>query len=123
MTAEVPTLQLREKTITVATFSGFCVSILITFVSPFMQDADYGNLGARIGFVWGGFSVVAALWTFFYLPETGSRSLEELDELFLAGVSVWKFRKYQTSGFGAQQAEVEHGEPGSALQAKQVEEQ
>ncbi|ETS81532.1 hypothetical protein PFICI_06534 [Pestalotiopsis fici W106-1] len=109
VTAEVPTLQLREKTITVATFAGFCVSILVTFVNPFMQDEGYGNLQGRVGFVYGSFSIAAALWTFFVYPETGFRSLEELDEMFYKGVSVWNFRSYQTSGFGAQLAEVEHG--------------
>ncbi|WYZ43751.1 hypothetical protein EsH8_VII_000187 [Colletotrichum jinshuiense] len=109
VTAEVPTLQLREKTITIATFSGFCVSILVTFINPFMQDSGYGNLQGRVGFVYGSFSIAAALWTFFLYPETGFRSLEELDELFHKKVSVRNFRSYQTSGFGAQLAEVEHG--------------
>ncbi|KAH8884126.1 putative transporter [Thozetella sp. PMI_491] len=107
VTAEVPTLQLREKTIMTATFFGFCVSVLVTFINPFMQDAGYGNLGGRVGFIYGSFSVVAAVWCLFFLPETGSRSLEELDELFEARVSVWNFSKYQTSGFGAQIAVVE----------------
>jgi SP family sugar:H+ symporter-like MFS transporter len=66
-------------------------------------------LGARIGFLWGGFSVVATLWTFFYLPETGFRALEELDELFFKNVGVRQFKKYQTAGFGAQLSAVEQG--------------
>jgi hypothetical protein len=108
VTAEVSSLQLREKTITIATFTGYSVSIMVTFVSPFMQDAGYGNLQGRMGFVWGSFSLVAALWTLLYVPETGFRSLEEIDELFQNKVSVWKFDKYHTTGFGAQVAIVEH---------------
>lgn len=107
MTAEVPTLQLREKTITISTFLGFCVSILVTFVSPFIQDAKYGNLGGYIGFLYGSFSFTAAIWAFLFCPETGFRSLEELDELFQNHVSVWRFRTYETSGFGAELAQVE----------------
>lgn len=99
-----------------ATFSGSCVSILITFVSPFIQSSEYGGLGARIGFIYGGFSFATAMWALFFLPETGSRNLEELDELFQKKVSVWKFSKYQTSGYGAQLAEIEieghSGDPG-----------
>jgi hypothetical protein len=109
VTAEVSSLQVREKTITIATFSGFCVSILINFVSPFIQDPEEGNLGTGIGFIYGGVSMLCVLWCIFFLPETGFRSLEELDELFEKRVSVWKFRKYATSGFGAQQAQVEKG--------------
>ncbi|KAL4738267.1 general substrate transporter [Aspergillus similis] len=107
VTAEVGTLQLREKTITIATFSGFCVSILVTFVSPYIQNAGYGNLGGRIGFLYGSFSFAAAVCTFLFYPETGFRSLEELDELFQRKVSVWRFRTYKTSGFGSELAEVE----------------
>ncbi|KAH8897393.1 putative transporter [Thozetella sp. PMI_491] len=103
VTAEVPSLQLREKTITVATFAAFSTSLIITFVSPYIQAA----IGAKIGFLWGGFSLVTVIWCLLFLPETGFRSLEELDELFEKKVSVWKFSQYQTRGFGAQLAEVE----------------
>jgi SP family sugar:H+ symporter-like MFS transporter len=103
-----PLYSFEKKTITVATFTGFCVAILITFINPFIQDDGYGYLGGRVGFLYGGFSSVAALWTFFVYPETGFRNLEELDELFHKEVSVKNFRKYQTSGFGAHLAEVEH---------------
>lgn len=47
VTAEVPTLQLREKTITIAIFSGFCVGVLSTFLEPFMQNPGYGNLAGK----------------------------------------------------------------------------
>ncbi|KAL6241919.1 hypothetical protein RBB50_011164 [Rhinocladiella similis] len=103
VTAETPSLQLREKTIMVATFTGFCVSVLVTFVSPFIQKA----LGPQIGYVFGGVSAVALIWAIFFLPETGSRSLEELDELFENKVSVWKFKNYKTHGYGAQLAIIE----------------
>lgn len=107
VTAETPSLQLREKSIMVATFTGFCVSVLVSFVSPFIQADDAGALGARIGYVFAAISVIATVWTFFFLPETGSRSLEELDELFQNQVSVWKFKRYQTHGYGAQLAIIE----------------
>ncbi|KAI1841937.1 hypothetical protein JX265_013052 [Neoarthrinium moseri] len=105
--AEVPTLAVREKTVTVATFSGFSTNVLITFVSPFIQDAGYGNLQGKIGFVWGGGSVVAALWAFFVLPELKGRTLEELDELFQKHINVFEFGKYETTGAGATLAVIE----------------
>lgn len=105
--AEVPTLAVREKTVTVATFSGFSTSVLITFVSPFIQDAGYGNLQGKIAFVWGAGSVIAAVWAYFVLPELKGRTLEELDELFQKHISVLDFGKYQTSGAGATLAVIE----------------
>ncbi|VUC27439.1 unnamed protein product [Clonostachys rosea] len=95
VTAEVPTLQLREKTITIATFTGFCVSILITFVNPFLQDEGYAGLGGRIGFLYGSFSFIAIVWTYLIVPETGFRTLEDLDELFQSNVPSSKFKKHQ----------------------------
>lgn len=95
VTAEVPSLYLREKTITIGTFTGFCVSVIVTFVSPYIQDQGYGNLQGRIGFVYGGVSIATVLWGLFVLPETGSRNLEELDELFEKRISVWRFGSYK----------------------------
>ncbi|KAH8703036.1 general substrate transporter [Talaromyces proteolyticus] len=107
VTAEMPSLMIREKSIMTATFCGFCVSIIVTFVNPYIQNAGYGNLQGRIGFLYGSFSFVSAIWTLLFLPETRNRNLEELDELFQNKVSVWKFPKYQTTGYGAQLTEVE----------------
>ncbi|KAK6214311.1 Dolichyl-diphosphooligosaccharide-protein glycosyltransferase subunit dad1 [Pestalotiopsis sp. IQ-011] len=105
--AEVPTLAVREKTVTVATFSGFSTSVLITFVSPFIQDSGYGNLQGKIAFVWGAGSIVAAVWAFFVLPELKGRTLEELDELFQKRVGVMDFGRFQTTGAGATLAVIE----------------
>ncbi|KAL4809091.1 general substrate transporter [Aspergillus unguis] len=101
VTAEVPTLQLREKTITIASFSGFVVNVLVTYISPFIQDAEYAGLEGKIGFIYGGFSVLAFVWAFFVLPELKGRSLEELDELFENRVSTFRFQKYECRGYGS----------------------
>lgn len=53
--SEVGTLQLREKTLTLATFFGFCANLLVTYVNPYMQDAGYGNLQGKVGFVYGSY--------------------------------------------------------------------
>lgn len=46
-TESAPTAH-REKVLAVATFFGFGVSLLITSVSPYIQDPGYGNLGSKI---------------------------------------------------------------------------
>jgi SP family sugar:H+ symporter-like MFS transporter len=38
----------RERVLSVALFVSFGVSLMITSVSPYLQDEGYGNLGARI---------------------------------------------------------------------------
>lgn len=100
-------MQLREKTITLGTFFGFSTSILVTFINPFMQNAEAGGLEGKVGFVYGSFSIFTVIWALFFLPETGHRSLEELDELFREKVSVWQSSKYKAVGYGGQVSKIE----------------
>lgn len=94
---------------TLATFCGFVVNLMIQYISPYLQDAGYANMQGKIGFVWGSFAVVAAVWVAFFLPEMSGRSLEELDELFEKNVSVWKFRRFVTEGIGSEVTALETG--------------
>lgn len=48
ITTEAAPTTNREKVLAVATFFGFGVSLLITSVSPYIQDVGYGNLGSKI---------------------------------------------------------------------------
>lgn len=107
--AEAPTTALRERTMTIATFCGFVVNLLIQYVSPYLQDEGYANLQGKIGFIWGSCAFVAAMWVLFVLPEMSGRSLEELDELFEKRVNVWKFKKFKTEGIGAEVTALEAG--------------
>jgi hypothetical protein len=59
-----------------------------------MQDEGYGNLQGKVGFVYGSFSIIAAIWVALVLPEMKDRALEELDEMFAQGVSTFKFGSY-----------------------------
>lgn len=92
---------------TISTFIGFTVSVIATLVAPYLQNAGYGNLQGKIGFVWGSFSVASAIWTFFFMPELKGRSLEELDELFEKRVNVFRFGSCETFGYGARLTMVE----------------
>ncbi|EMC94423.1 hypothetical protein BAUCODRAFT_35650 [Baudoinia panamericana UAMH 10762] len=98
VTAEVPSTHLRERTVTIATVSGFIVGVLVTYINPFMQNPGYGDLGGKVGFVYGSFSVVAAVWVALFLPEMKGRSLEELDELFAKKVPTFRFGAYKLEG-------------------------
>lgn len=105
-TAEVGTSQLRERTISLATICGFIVSLVITYVNPFVQE-EPGNLGSRIGMVYGSISILSIFFVFFFVPEMKGRSLEELDEMFHSRVPAWASRKYVSTGIGAQITNIE----------------
>lgn len=115
----------REKVLAVATFFGFGVSLLIASVSPYLQDTGYGNLGSKIvcrdysacadiqGFIWGSFSIVTVIWTFFFVPEMKGFSLEQLDHLFSERIPTRAFKKYafedDITPTGEHETDVEEG--------------
>lgn len=51
--------------------------------------------------IWAPSCFIAAIYVFFYLPEVKGRTLEEIDEMFLARVPARKFRKYVCTGQAA----------------------
>ncbi|KAF3036647.1 hypothetical protein E8E12_000629 [Didymella heteroderae] len=85
----------REKVQAVACFFGFGVSLLITSVSPYIQDEGHGNLGGKIGFIWGAFSFITAAWVYFIVPEMKGFTIEQLDYLYDHHVSTSRFKGYR----------------------------
>ena len=108
ITTEVGTTQLRERTISIATMASFSTSLVVTYVSPYIQNAP-GNLGSRVGMMYGGISILAAAFVFLVVPEMKNRSLEEVDELFHAGVPPWRSTKFVASGLGAEISGIDKG--------------
>ncbi|THV00369.1 general substrate transporter [Dendrothele bispora CBS 962.96] len=94
VSAEVCSARARETTLTVATFSGFGVNLMISLVSPYLQDVSYGNMGSNIGFLWGGFTIASIFFVYFFVPEMKGLTLEQLDYLFDHEVSTFKFQNY-----------------------------
>lgn len=39
--------------------AGYGVGLISNFVTPYIQNAEYGNLGAKISWMWAGFSLVS----------------------------------------------------------------
>ncbi|KAK7036771.1 hypothetical protein VNI00_011437 [Paramarasmius palmivorus] len=95
--SEVPSNYLREKTLAIASWSGFGVALISNLLTPYIQDAQYGDLQGRIGFVWCGFGVISFFFCYFLVPELRNRPLEELDILFNEGVPARKFSTYKVS--------------------------
>ncbi|KAI5477374.1 hypothetical protein MNV49_006440 [Pseudohyphozyma bogoriensis] len=130
--SEIGTAALREKTMAFATAINVVVGFVVVFTTPYLLSAPYANLGARLGYVWGGFSFLVAVWAFFLMPELKGRTLEEIDEIFEAKVPAWRFKSYETHGVQAEMAKIEAEGPkttgevdhreGSSINSKPVEE-
>lgn len=76
------------------------VSVLTTFVTsfttPYLIGAAYANLGAKLGYIYGGINELVVVGVFFLLPELKGRSLEEIDQLFESGAKLRKFKNLET---------------------------
>ncbi|KAJ5921297.1 hypothetical protein N7466_009623 [Penicillium verhagenii] len=61
-----------------------------TFWTPYMLDAQYGNMGANVGYFYAGVTIVIAALIFCLVPETASLTLEQIDNVFDSGIPAWK---------------------------------
>ncbi|KAL1856418.1 hypothetical protein VTK73DRAFT_8293 [Phialemonium thermophilum] len=76
--SEIPNSALREKTQSLGTSWNVVWAFVTNFVIPYIiADIHFG-----VGWVFGGISVLALVFTFFFLPETKGRALEEIDAIF-----------------------------------------
>lgn len=93
---EIATSRLRVKTISIGIALQNIIYMVLGFVLPYLFNPNYLNLGAKISFIFGGFSVISVVYLYFYQPETAGRSYEELDTMFAAKVPARKFKAYIT---------------------------
>lgn len=110
LAGEVPTSVLRTKTLAISMCFEQAVLTMWTFVCPYIINPGYGNLNAKVGFIFGALMVVWVVLAFFLIPETRGRTYEELDEMFMNKVPARKFRKYKTvaEARAAESYQVEH---------------
>jgi len=93
---EVSTSRLRVKTIAIGLATQNAFNTMWSFVLPYLFNPDKANLGAKVGFIFGGLSFFCLVYLWFYQPETAGRSYEELDELFMKRIPARKFKSYKT---------------------------
>ncbi len=53
------------------------------------------DIGPLVLFPYFGMLLAAAVYTFFFVPETKGLSLEQVDKMYLSGVKPWKSAKWQ----------------------------
>ena len=57
------------------------------------MNKQYANLGSKIGYIFGSTAICAMIFTYYCVPETKGKSLEDLDVLFVQGVPIQQFNK------------------------------
>ncbi|KAL2208247.1 maltose permease [Sarocladium strictum] len=79
---EVSSTVLRAPTIAVATATQAAAGTLFNSVIPYMINPDEGDLKGKVGFIFGGLSLIASMWAFFFVPELKGRRFDEIDHMF-----------------------------------------
>ncbi|OCF32680.1 hypothetical protein I317_06080 [Kwoniella heveanensis CBS 569] len=92
--AEVPNASVREKTDSIGAAFNVVWAFATNFALPYMIAA----LNFKVGYIFGGISVLGVLYFFFYLPETKGKVLEEIDAIFEQKFNPFKPQKiYETA--------------------------
>ncbi|CAG8109048.1 unnamed protein product [Penicillium nalgiovense] len=76
---EVLPLQLRAKGVAISTSSNWMWNFVIAMITPVMTD----NLGWKTYIVFTVINAFGALCVYMFYPETGRKTLEEIEEIFL----------------------------------------
>ncbi|CAI7614835.1 unnamed protein product [Penicillium manginii] len=92
---EMSSTRLRSHVVSIGFFTQNLWTLIMTITVPYMINPDEGNLRGKTGFIFGFFSIIASIWTYYYLPETKGRSFEELDHMFQQKVPARKFATYR----------------------------
>ncbi|KAM5368937.1 hypothetical protein ACJZ2D_009246 [Fusarium nematophilum] len=90
--AEIPTTGLRDLTYALGSIFNIVIQWAVAFSIPYLIDDAYAGLGSKVGFIFGTTAFLATLFSWFFVPECGGKTLEEIDELFIRGVPIRKFR-------------------------------
>lgn len=78
---EIFPLPIRAKGVALSTASNWFWNFIIAYITPYMVDAEYGDLGPKVFFVWGSTCCGCLLFAYFLVPETKGLSLEQVDRM------------------------------------------
>ncbi|KAK3367934.1 MFS transporter [Podospora didyma] len=98
MGGEYPNNRLRAYTYGVATSLNFVGNWLGVFTAPYFINPASLGWNAQYGYIWFGSNVILLVFSYFCLPETRDRTLEEMHEMFEANVPARKFKTYVCTG-------------------------
>ncbi|KAJ5727086.1 hypothetical protein N7493_004906 [Penicillium malachiteum] len=93
--AELSTLRLRAKSMSLGMMAQTLSTWVFTFTVPYMYNVDSGNLGARTAFVFAGLSVLLILGAVTIVPDTRGLSPGDIDDLYEARVPIREFPKHR----------------------------
>lgn len=112
LVTELPSTQLRTKTVILARNVYNVSGIVIAIITPYMLNPTAWNWRAKTGLFWAGLAILAAIWCWFELPETKGRTFAELDKMFEMGLPARKFKYTEVEVFDVGEMMEKLGEEG-----------
>ncbi|KAF2718225.1 MFS general substrate transporter [Polychaeton citri CBS 116435] len=109
--AELPTARLRTITNASVLLSNSLTNLLVTYIVPFIANADAGDLGPKTYLIFAGFMFAGFIIAYIWFPDSTRRSAAELDHMFEAGLSARKFGSWRSDTLT--HSDVEEGGMGS----------
>jgi SP family general alpha glucoside:H+ symporter-like MFS transporter len=76
-TAEIGSARLRSRVIAWGNICNQFFSLIIQVINPYMINPDEANLQGKVGWLFGGMSIPAAIAAWYFVPETGGRTTDE----------------------------------------------
>ncbi|KAI7777578.1 hypothetical protein LA080_003413 [Diaporthe eres] len=104
--AEYPNNHLRAHTFGLATALNFLGNWVGIFTAPYFINPASLGWSAKYGYIWFASNTIVFLFTYFFLPETRGRTLEEIHEMFEEGVPSKKFKGFVCAATQAMATEV-----------------
>ncbi|ERS97062.1 hypothetical protein HMPREF1624_06391 [Sporothrix schenckii ATCC 58251] len=100
LASEVATMRLRAATQGLVTITNSIWGLIMQFTVPYMINTDAGNLGGKVGFIFLGLGLMAAVGGYYLFPETKGLSFEQIDELYAMKVHPKHFKKVAEEAAG-----------------------
>ncbi|TKX23739.1 putative glucose transporter rco-3 [Elsinoe australis] len=95
VTGEIFPLRYRAKGLSITTATNWSFNWLLAFITPYLVQEQYANIGTNVFWIWGGFCWLAVAFVYFFIYETKGLSLEEVDALYQTVNKAWKSRAYR----------------------------
>ncbi|KAH7374826.1 general substrate transporter [Plectosphaerella cucumerina] len=92
--SEICHVKLRDKSTMVFFTVSNLANFVVTFTLPFLLN-EPAWLGSKVGFIFGGIALLGLFWAVFWMPELANKTLEDIDEMFEAGVPAWHTRDWK----------------------------
>ncbi|KAF2124627.1 high affinity glucose transporter [Dothidotthia symphoricarpi CBS 119687] len=109
-------LRVRGKAVALTTSSNWIFNFALSYFVP----PAFVSIKWKVYIIFGVFCTAMAIHTFFCFPETAGKTLEDIEEMFLAGVPAWKTKTDFSNSRRAERGLVD-SEKGMAYNAEKVE--